>query len=127
MNDNQTFTETLKSMPWTFHFHWMGKDGIVKLDNDRIAMVRITTHGRADQWQAIDVSVVSKTRGEIATKRFQFMDHMDLSEDAASHANAKNVKLFYIWRTGEWYIRRPNGKAQRRFCEAIETWIGLFT
>jgi len=118
--------EFIQSLPWTLEpILWQGKSGVWKLDDTRIATIKLDTHGTHDHYLGVTVEITSKTHGEIKRKWFGFDEYLkqsDRKDTRSDYPHGSNSCFCVLGYCGwQWYIAIPS--KPQDFTKAVELWI----
>jgi len=127
MRYSGTAQEFIQSLPWTLEpIIWQGKSGVWKLDDERIATIKLNTSGTHGHYTGVAVDITSKLTGKIKEKWFNFDEYLDRNDRTdnrtADYPHGNNSCYCVIDHCGwQWYIAIP--KHPERFTKAVELWI----
>jgi len=111
---NQNFWKSQKDITW------YDKQGVMKLDDQRVVTITIDDVGTRDNYNGYYVEVVNKMNGTIVKKWFRFQDHLTMIHRDTQHQ-------FHVWSNSgnfDWYISRP--KDTKEMVKVIMDWINQF-
>jgi len=100
---------------------WYDKQGVMKLDDQRVVTITIDDVGTRDHYNGYHVEIVNKFNGTIIKKWFRFNDHLTMIH------RSQNDEYYHVWyQRGEfdWYISRP--KDNKEMVKVIMDWINQF-
>ena len=113
---NQNFWKSQKNITW------YDKQGVMKLDDQRIVTITIDDISTRDNYNGYHVEVLNKDNGTIIKKWFRFEDHLTM----VSPSNM-NQEYHHVWLNRgnfDWYISRPSDTKQ--MVKVIMDWINQF-
>lgn len=115
---------------WPYEVLWLDTRGQIAIDDDRRAVLELSTWGYGDHYQGFLVSIVSKTHGQIDKKMLLFDDYLPRDERSDSRQVAVqsypvspgNPCFQVISHTGwGWYIAVP--RTTQPFVDAVSAYI----
>jgi len=109
---------TREAFPWPGCVMWIGPQGFIPMDNNRVAVIELSEHGTHDHWEGLLVRVISNRTGEIDRKYFAFSEYLE-KKDLAEGCLC--VLGYCGW---EWYIREP--KTAAPIVDAVFLYLALF-
>jgi len=119
------------SLEWSVPIKWLDLTGMFQYPDGRLARIELSTRGTVGHYPGFLVSIVSPTAGPIDKKYFRFDDYMSRElehrkDDRDNWPMSADGLCFHVcdhcgWK---WYIAEP--KTTKPYCEAVETYIGLF-
>ncbi len=104
---------------------WLGLSGYSRLDDDRQVRIQLCDRGHSGTYAGFLVTLISKSRGELAAQFFSFATH--IRPDRVDTRPDYTRGGFYVWsNSGEmgWYIMIP--KYPEDICRSVEKWIKLW-
>lgn len=112
---NEEFWKSQKNITW------YDKQGVMKLDEQRVVTITIDDVGIRDNYNGYHVEILNKMNGTIIKKWFRFRDHLTMIHRDRQHH-------FHVWLNIEsefnWYISRP--KDTKEMVTIIMDWINQF-
>jgi hypothetical protein len=116
----QEFCE--KAFTWDPLFTWFDKTGVCTLDADRRVRLDLCTNGTHGQWEGFELTILSKTRGNLTSKRFWFQEYLDGWVTVGNVS--KPVVLEHCgW---GWYGAFNDSLDTKPYVAAVETFIKAF-
>ena len=113
-NFNEKFWKSESSITW------FDKQGVMKLDDQRVVTITIDDLGHRDHYIGYNVEILNKFEGTIVRKWFRFQDHLTM-------VHRDRSEYYHVWLNGgnfDWYISRP--KDTKEFVKVVMTWINHF-
>lgn len=121
----------MRSLDWSpvealgLKMQWIGSELFIHLDQDRRAVVTISTHGAADHYEKLVVRIVNKKDGPVDTKAFKFNEYLrgvGRSDSRHDHPDQGFEVVSYVgW---HWYIAIP--KTTKPLTEAVAAYATMF-
>jgi hypothetical protein len=120
LNFNKTFFKGVSNI------EWFDKEGIVDLDDGRLAVITIDDNGTRDHYNGYWVEIISKTNGTIYKKFFYFKRHLEFEEKSSSvyTTTIKNYHAWFMDGNLNWYISTP--KSTKPMVDTIFKFINKF-
>ena len=103
---------------------WYDKQGVMKLDNNRIVTITIDYVGTRDDYNGYLVEIVNKQNGTITKKFFRFDDHLDMIHRENSNQSNQYSHVWLYRGEFDWYISKP--KNTKQMVDTIMDWINMF-
>lgn len=117
----QVFTQSLE---WSIPITWFDRQGLHRLDDDRVAAITLEIQGVSGSYPGFHVEIVSQVHGKLFQKFFNFNDYLpphQRSDHRTDYTGGFVVNANCGW---QWYIAIP--ASTQPFTEAIERWIEHF-
>jgi len=135
---SKPMTFLAETFDWPYDAEQHSGDIIIRLDDERRAVIELTTSVHAgfstsDHWTGVDVSIVSKTAGKIESKLFLFDDVLptglahrtDGRSDYPLGSNRCFELIGYARRgADDWYIAHPANPSM--FSATVMRWVDLW-
>ena len=112
-----------KGVPNTllYPINWYDKQGVMKLDDQRVVTITIDDLGVRDNYNGYHVEIINKFNGSIVKKWFRFQDHLTMVN------RSDRQPYFHVWLNDgnfDWYISRPSDT--KEMVKVICDWINQF-
>ena len=111
---NKDFFKSVKDITW------FDKQGVLKLDENRLVLITIDDVGTRDSYNGYWVEILNKFNGTIIKRFFKFNDHLTM-------IHRPGHKACHVWYNNEqfeWYISIP--KNPKEMTAVIMDWITMF-
>ena len=103
-----------------YPINWYDKQGVMKLDDQRVVTITIDDLGHRDNYNGYHVEILNKFNGTIVKKWFRFSDHLTM-------VHRDRQPYFHVWLNNgnfDWYISRPSDT--KEMVKVICDWISQF-
>lgn len=100
---------------------WFDKDGVYKIDEDRVVVITIDDKDYTDHFGGYLVKVINKMNGTIVSKWFPFKYYLTMIH---REGDAEYFYALYTKDKFDWYISRP--KSTDEMVDCIFEWIENF-
>lgn len=106
---------------------WFDNTGVIKLDDNRRAEIKLSTSNVANNYTKYNVQIIHKENGKVTSKDFQFSDYMD-QKDRIDNRKDYDGKFYAWYNEGsiDWYIARPSKRNIDKLTRAIMEYIDLY-
>lgn len=93
MSPKQAFVQ---SLAWSIPITWFDRQGLHRLDDDRVAVLTLEIQGTIGSYSGFQVEIISKTRGKLFQKYFNFNDYLppinvQITEPIVSYASLRGL------------------------------------
>ena len=105
-----------------------GRACYADLGGDNRVKLQFVTHGVHAKYEALKVTVLNRTDGDVDTLLLRFSDTW--GKKKVSNPNFKNGIIPYIWTyngESEWYVYRPTDADMKKLAQEVNTYINVFT
>lgn len=103
--------------------NWFGKKGIVKLDDERRATIRLTTNGTVDEYEGYEVAIKNKEEGTVDLHCFMFDEYFTPNDNVSNRDWDLNGYRVLAYVSKDWHLNVPSNEVQDRFVEEILDYI----
>ncbi len=115
----------VQSLAWSIPIAWFDRQALHRLDDDRIAVLTLEIQGTIGSYSGFQVEIVSKTRGKLFQKYFNFNDYLPPNQRSDHRTDYKGGFVVHTDSCGwQWYIAIP--VSTQPFTEAVERWLEYF-
>lgn len=112
-----------ESFPLKYNLKLFNKKIVIGLDKDRVAEMTLSTRGTHGQYERINVSIINKNTGVIASESFNFSDY--LMSGFVSDSTHKYPKV--IEHCGaDWYMNGPSKEAIDNLMNKIAEYVSIY-
>lgn len=123
--------ELLSEIPWSFDIEWVGLSGYAHIDHELLARIafaelRARTGSAPREYDAIEVRIIHRTRGLVATEVFRLVDyHQDGKSVVNQRAQIDLGKAQFISQAGSRGVPMP-GAEYAHLADAAAAFVSMF-
>ena len=106
---------------------FVGRTCYGKLSDHVRVRAEFITLGRTDKYEALEVSLINRTKGVIDTTVIRFGDLFGIKQ--VSNPNFKDGIIPYIWKSGErteWYVYQPTKADYKALSDSVDNYLEVF-
>ena len=107
---------------------FVGRACYVRLSDMNRAKIQFTTCGTADHYEALQMTILNRSDGQIDTLRLRFKDVLG-TKPVPNNPNFRNGIDPHAWTyTGktEWYGYHPNSRDYQKLTDAVSEYLEVF-
>lgn len=106
---------------------FVGRACYVRLSDMNRAKIQFTTCGTADHYEALQMTILNRSDGQVDTLRLHFKDVMGTKQ--VSNPNFRNGVTPHAWTYNgktEWYAYHPNSRDYQKLTDAVSDYLDVF-
>lgn len=106
---------------------FVGRACYVRLSDMNRAKIQFTTCGTADHYEALQMTILNRSDGQVDTLRLHFKDV--LGAKLVSNPNFRNGVAPHAWTYNgktEWYAYHPNSRDYQKLTDAVSDYLDVF-
>ena len=91
------------------------------------AKIQFTTCGTADHYEALQMTILNRSDGQVDTLRLHFKDVLGTKQ--VSNPNFRNGVAPHAWTYNgktEWYAYHPNSRDYQKLTDAVSDYLDVF-
>lgn len=106
---------------------FVGRACYVRLSDMNRAKIQFTTCGTADHYEALQMTILNRSDGQVDTLRLRFKDVLGTKQ--VNNPNFRNGVSPHAWtyngKTG-WYAYHPNSRDYQMLTDAVSDYLDVF-
>jgi hypothetical protein len=98
-----------------------------ELGGDNRVKLQFVTHGTMDRYEAVKVTILNRTDGEVDSLLLRFSDTWGKKQ--VSNPNFSSGIIPYIWTDrgdSDWYVYHPTDADIKKLAAELNTYLGVF-
>ena len=106
---------------------FVGRACYVRLSDMNRAKIQFTTCGTADHYEALQMTILNRSDGQVDTLRLRFKDVLGTKQ--VSNPNFRNGVAPHAWTYNdktEWYAYHPNSRDYQKLTDAVSDYLDVF-
>lgn len=106
---------------------FVGRACYVRLNNVNRAKIQFVTCGTADHYEALQMTILNRSDGQIDSLRLRFKDVLGMKR--ISNPNFPNGISPHAWTYNgktEWYAYHPNSQDYQKLTDAVSDYLEVF-
>ena len=125
-----TFVEQeLRKIVWDVYpdATFVGRACYVRLSDMNRAKIQFTTCGTADHYEALQMTILNRSDGQVDTLRLRFKDVLGTKQ--VNNPNFRNGVSPHAWTYNgktEWYAYHPNSRDYQMLTDAVSDYLDVF-
>ena len=107
---------------------FVGRACYVRLSDMNRAKIQFTTCGTADHYEALQMTILNRSDGQIDTLRLRFKDVLG-TKAVPNNPNFRNGISPHAWTYNgktEWYGYHPNSRDYQKLTDAVSDYLEVF-
>lgn len=107
---------------------FVGRACYVRLSDMNRAKIQFTTCGTADHYEALQMTILNRSDGQIDTLRLRFKDVLG-TKPVPNNPNFRNGIDPHAWTYNgktEWYGYHPNSRDYQKLTDAVSEYLEVF-
>ena len=107
---------------------FVGRACYVRLSDMNRAKIQFTTCGTADHYEALQMTILNRSDGQIDTLRLRFKDVLG-TKAVPNNPNFRNGISPHAWTYNgktEWYGCHPNSRDYEKLTDAVSDYLDVF-
>ena len=107
---------------------FVGRACYVRLSDMNRAKIQFTTCGTADHYEALQMTILNRSDGQIDTLRLRFKDVLG-TKAVPNNPNFRNGISPHAWTYNgktEWYGYHPNSRDYEKLADAVSDYLDVF-
>ena len=106
---------------------FVGRACYVRLSEMNRAKIQFTTCGTADHYEALQMTILNRSDGQVDTLRLRFKDVLGTKQ--VGNLNFKNGVSPHAWTYNgktEWYAYHPTSQDYQKLSNAVNDYLDIF-
>lgn len=106
---------------------YVGRTCYVRLNELKRAKIKFATCGIADQYEALQLTILNRNDGQVDRTALWFKDV--LGRKQVNNPNFRNGLEPYVWTyqgQTEWYGYKPNSQDYKKLADAVHSYLEVF-
>ena len=106
---------------------FVGRACYVRLSDMNRAKIQFTTCGTADHYEALQMTILNRSDGQVDTLRLRFKDVLGTKQ--VNNPNFRNGVSPHAWTYNgktEWYAYHPNSRDYQMLTDAVSDYLDVF-
>lgn len=106
---------------------FVGRACYVRLSDMNRAKIQFTTCGTADHYEALQMTILNRSDGQVDTLRLRFKDVLGTKQ--VDNPNFRNGVSPHAWTYNgktEWYAYHPNSRDYQMLTDAVSDYLDVF-
>lgn len=106
---------------------FVGRACYVRLSDMNRAKIQFTTCGTADHYEALQMTILNRSDGQVDTLRLRFKDVLGTKQ--VNNPNFRNGVSPHAWTYNgktEWYAYLPNSRDYQKLTDAVSEYLEVF-
>ena len=106
---------------------FVGRACYVRLSDMNRAKIQFTTCGTADHYEALQMTILNRSDGQVDTLRLRFKDVLGTKQ--VNNPNFRNGVSPHAWTYNgktEWYAYNPNSRDYQMLTDAVSDYLDVF-
>ena len=106
---------------------FVGRACYVRLSDMNRAKIQFTTCGTADHYEALQMTILNRSDGQVDTLRLRFKDVLGTKQ--VNNPNFRNGVSPHAWTYNgktEWYAYHPNSRDYQMLKDAVSDYLDVF-
>ena len=106
---------------------FVGRACYVRLNDMNRAKIQFTTCGTADHYEALQMTILNRSDGQVDTLRLRFKDVLGTKQ--VNNPNFRNGVSPHAWTYNgktEWYAYHPNSRDYQMLTDAVSDYLDVF-
>ena len=106
---------------------FVGRACYVRLSDMNRAKIQFATCGTADHYEALQMTILNRSDGQVDTLRLRFKDVLGTKQ--VSNPNFRNGVAPHAWTYNgktEWYAYHPNRRDYQKLTDAVSDYLDVF-
>lgn len=106
---------------------FVGRACYVRLSDMNRAKIQFTTCGTADHYEALQMTILNRSDGQVDTLRLRFGDVLGTKH--VNNPNFRNGVSPHAWTYNgktEWYAYHPNSRDYQMLTDAVSDYLDVF-
>lgn len=107
---------------------FVGRACYVRLSDMNRAKIQFTTCGTADHYEALQMTILNRSDGQVDTLRLRFKDVLG-TKAVPNNPNFRNGISPHAWTYNgktEWYGYHPNNRDYEKLTDAVSDYLDVF-
>ena len=107
---------------------FVGRACYVRLSDMNRAKIQFTTCGTADHYEALQMTILNRSDGQVDTLRLRFKDVLG-TKAVPNNPNFRNGISPHAWTYNgktEWYAYHPNSRDYQKLTDAVSDYLDVF-
>lgn len=107
---------------------FVGRACYVRLSDMNRAKIQFTTCGTADHYEALQMTILNRSDGQVDTLRLRFKDVLG-AKAVPNNPNFRNGIAPHAWTYNgktEWYGYHPNSRDYKKLTDAVSDYLDVF-
>ena len=107
---------------------FVGRACYVRLSDMNRAKIQFTTCGTADHYEALQMTILNRSDGQVDTLRLHFKDVLG-TKAVPNNPNFRNGIAPHAWTYNgktEWYAYHPNSRDYQKLTDAVSDYLEVF-
>ena len=106
---------------------FVGRACYVRLSDMNRAKIQFTTCGTVDHYEALQMTILNRSDGQVDTLRLRFKDVLGTKQ--VNNPNFRNGVSPHAWTYNgktEWYAYHPNSRDYQMLTDAVSDYLDVF-